>query len=473
MNRHLLAFACGTALAFAAASCSLTTAQGFTECITDVECGSRAVCSHGYCVPLPARCEKKEGSFNTFDRIPLAALLPLTDSPDGGAEDASERAGLDAMRLAVGEVNAQQGLAGRLFALYTCDTGRSSDEIVAQTKWMISQLQVPAIITSGSSQTIAAYRAASDAPTFFMSATSTAVDLVALYNENQAHLLWRTSPPDSQQAKVISTLLRTDPTYTQAATPRRIGIIYEDGSYGHGLTEALATDLTNNGKDVRTIQYDAAALDPNAVLNELQSFAPNVTVLVSFPPAVKDIVRAAKQRQSLTHASGHRWAFADAAKDPAIVDAYTAPEIDGALGTAPAMGVGPAFRDFADRYRTRFHVDPALYGYTAQSYDAMYLVMLTTAWGKYKGLLNGANLAEGMSRVSAVGQAQVNVGATGWQTATAALSGGASIDLKGASGELDYSSAASMDTGAPTALYEVWSVHADGGIKTERNVSPP
>jgi branched-chain amino acid transport system substrate-binding protein len=184
---------------------------------------------------------------------------------------------------------------------------------------------------------------------------------------------------------------------------------------------------------------------------------------------VKAIVKAAKARPTLTRANGHKWAFADAAKDPAIVDQYTANEIDGELGTAPAMGVGPAFRDFSDRYRTRFGVDPALYGYTAQSYDAMYLVMLSTAWGKFKGLINGANLAEGMGRVSATGQAQVNVGATGWQTATTALSGGSSVDLKGASGDLDFD----PTSGAPSALYEVWQVHADGGISTVKNVPPP
>ena len=132
------------------ASCSFTTAGSFKECNSDSDCGSATACSKGYCLTLPEGCKREEagGSIKAFeqaDRIPIAAILPLTDM---GSADDSETQGVNAMRLAVSEVNDRMGLRNRSFGLFVCNTNKTDEPTKTQIAWMVENLQVPAIIMS-------------------------------------------------------------------------------------------------------------------------------------------------------------------------------------------------------------------------------------------------------------------------------------------------------------------------------------
>jgi branched-chain amino acid transport system substrate-binding protein len=170
----------------------------------------------------------------------------------------------------------------------------------------------------------------------------------------------------------------------------------------------------------------------------------------------------------LQRASGHRWFLSDAAKDPVIVTRETANELESCLGTAPAQGAGAAFGSFSDAFFTRFGVRPDTYAFTSHAYDAMWLTMASTAWASQNGgAITGERMREGMAHVSERGLPPLRLLASNWTELSTAMSSGASVNVEGSSGPLDYN----LDAGTPASPYEVWQV-LDGGLTTVRFVSP-
>ncbi len=464
MRRPVLAVLVGFALG-AAASCSFTTATGFTECTADSQCGASRACRDGYCLPLPERCVRTEGAFDKGDRIPLVALLPLTETPDGGARDESELQGLNAMSLAVFEANDREGLKGRRFALYSCNTGRSRDVLQQQLRWFVNELQVPAVITSGSGQTIAAAAEPSraDAGLMIMSATATSPELVEVYRRD--FTVWRVAPPDTQQALVIEQLFRADAAYMGA---QRIGVLYDDSAYGQGLAAATQERLALLGRSTRLVQFPVPLTDPAGIISQLESFAPQATVLVAFAPEVRTLIAEAATRPALTRANGHRWLLTDSSKDPSIIDAATGPQLADALGTAPAQGAGSSFSVFRDRFISRYGADPNNYSFTSHSYDGMYLVMLSAAWASGGGgPISGPRMNDGMRKLTGGARSYRLLGVD-WVGASSDLASGQAIDAEGSSGRLDFD----YDAGAPKSPYEVWRILPDGGFTTAGIVTP-
>lgn len=468
MRRPVPAAVLGLALG-AAASCSFTTATGFTECTADSQCGASRACRDGYCLPLPERCVRTEGAFDKGDRIPLVALLPLSTELDGGVRDQSEEQGRNAMSLAVFEANDREGLKGRRFALFTCDTGSDRGELQKQLRWFVGELQVPAVITSGSGQTIGAAEEPSrqDAGLLIMSATATSPELVRYYQRD--FTVWRVAPPDTQQALVIEQLFRNDAAYMGA---QRIAVLHVDSIYGQGISDALQTRLTLLGRTVTVVPFPENLTDPAQVVSTLatsvQGQPPQATVLVAFAPEVRTLVSEAATRPALARANGHRWLLTDSAKDPSIVDAVTLPQLVDALGTAPAQGAGSAFPAFRDRYQARYGVDPNSYSFTSHAYDAMYLVMLSAAWASSGGgPISGPRMNEGMRKITGGARSYRLLGVD-WVGASTDLANGQAIDAEGSSGRLDFD----YDAGAPKSPYEVWRILPDGGFTTAGIVTP-
>lgn len=448
------------------ASCSFTTAGNFVECRTDVDCGTLAACSQGYCLALPAGCRREEAggatrAFDKTDRIPLAALLPLTDM---GTLDNSEVQGLNAMLLAVSEVNDRSGLKNRSFGLFVCDTGRVEETTKLQTQWMVDNLRVPAILTSGSGQTQIAAKDLSrlDAGTLVMSATATSPSLISTYR-NEGNV-WRVSPPDTFQATALAKLIKADFPDAGGVT---IDVVYEDTDYGGGFGQPMADALLalgfmNNRRPFRPNDANSQTM----VINGLANVSPKATVLIAFPSDARDLITRAKTFPTLTRAAGHRWYLTDATKDPSVLNAATLTELDLAIGTAPAQGAGGAFAAFRDSFRTRYNTDPNSFSYTSHSYDALWLVMLATAYAESTGEISGPRLGQGMGKVSAAG-ASIPLRVDKWTEASNILLQGLSINAEGASGPLDFD----PDAGVPSAPYEVWQV-SDGGIRVLRLTNP-
>lgn len=455
------------------AACTLINGSGFEECQTDLECGGSKVCVSRYCLPTPPDCRRAAGNFGVPNAIRLAALLPLSDV-DGGVIDQSEVAGLNAIELAVEDVNTSGGVDGRPFSLTVCNTRGATETLAAQVSFVVGELKVPAFFTSGSDHTLLAteHPARMDAGTLVMSATATTEQLIGVYQRQGVP--WRVAPPDSLQVRVMARVIADDPGLSQART---IALLYEDSSYGSGLASALRERLNApaSGKRAEIIDYPGRGkAGPKEVL-ALQTFhgaltaTQRLTVFIGFPPDIRTVVNGTRTTATLSYSSGHRFLFSDSAKDPTIITPQTLPELSGSFGTAPAQGVGTAFDDFRSRYRRRFEIDPNDFAYTSHSYDAAFAVMYSAAWAaREQGSITGPRMIEGMSKLSSATGSPYRVRQDTWRNASSALLGGRAINLEGASGPLDFD----LDAGAPSSPYEVWQVTDAGTLTTVRLVTP-
>jgi branched-chain amino acid transport system substrate-binding protein len=293
-----------------------------------------------------------------------------------------------------------------------------------------------------------------------MSGTSTAPDLIAEF-VSSGGLLWRTAPPDTLQARVLAVELTTEPRFNYDGGTA-LGIVYFNDAYGQGLSGELKA---------RIPAATAVPLsDPASVVATLKSRgATGVTVLIAVPSDAKPFLQAAFGDPQLQRASGHTWAFADAAKDPDLLTVPNAStELAGALGTAPAQGAGAPYPIFRDAYLAKFGLDPNNYSFTSHSYDAMYLLGLGASYGTGAGApLTGHSIATAMGLVE-TGQ-MLEIRPTDYASMSTALAAGMSINVEGNSGHLDFI----PDAGAPLSPIEIWEIGADGGIQTLRTVDPP
>jgi branched-chain amino acid transport system substrate-binding protein len=452
-----------------AASCSFITATGFSDCETDSNCGNEQVCLEKYCINMATGCRRLTGEFASNNRVVFAATLPLSSMPDGGVVDQSEQQGLNALALAVEEGNLRDGIKGKKFALLFCNTGGDDALAKQQVQWLATEMKVPAVVTSGSGQTIAITNVAAMKDVMVMSATSTSPELIGTFQSNK-QLVWRTAPSDSLQARVMADLIEADyPAATDGGVtaPTRIGIVYVNTTYGQGLSAGLRARLPTRF-EVKELPYELN-MDISQAINDLNAFAPKLTMVVGFPPDIRAMVNLAKSKAALSRASGHRWLFSDSAKDPALLIDGTLAELAGSVGTAPAQGAGATFPSFKDRFVSKFAADPASFSFTSHSYDAMYLLMLSAAWatgGNSDAGITGLAMADGMRHVSS--GAAFSLAPNNFTGAVTAMQAGMSIDVEGASGKLNYD----LDAGAPSSPYELWLIEADGGLSTTRLVEP-
>ena len=440
--------------------CSLVVG-GFEECTQDGDCEGGRICQTGYCVvdPVPEGCGRTEGAVDVEGAMPLGAALPLT--PDGQT-DQSEVMGLNALLIGLDEVNQRDP-----FVLHVCDSAGDPQRVQAQVTWLTEQMGAKAVVTSGSGQTIAAASAAVPLGTLVMTATATSPELTVLQDQG---LVWRTAPSDAIQGAVIADLLLNGTAYFDASSVQKVGLVSLNDPYGQGLTAVLIDAFEGQTKTLSTHQYERAGSIDN-IIDALDAADPDVTVLVAFPDDAARILNAATTRANLAPVSGHRWFFTDSAKDPALMRGLTTNgQIEGALGTAPAQGAGPAYTQFATSFVSRFRVDPAQFSFTSHSYDAMYLLALGSMWAKGAdgtGEVTGARIAEGLRQLSA-GQA-LQFRPTDLTAMKAALQQGQTIDVRGASGELDFN----PDTGEAPSPIEVWRVVGEGFETVEAGRQPP
>ena len=122
-------------------------------------------------------------------------------------------------------------------------------------------------------------------------------------------------------------------------------------------------------------------------------------------------------------------------------------------GTRPELPSGPVFEVFRSRYQVEFMQDPEAFSFTANAYDASWLVLYGIAWAdQQEGATDGLNIARGLRRVSD-GPA-FDVTPSSFSPIVAAFGRGQSVDVQGASGDLDYDPATEETDGS----FEVWTV---------------
>jgi branched-chain amino acid transport system substrate-binding protein len=455
--------------------CSFTTASGLTECESSSDCDSAQVCKAGFCLPQPLGCGDEFGPTDNPNAIPIGAALPLTTA-DG--KDESEEQALNSIKLAIDEVNQREGINGRFFALYICDTASDPARAREQAEWLVKEKGVPVVFTSGSAQTITASSVTIAAGALLMTHTSTSPDIATLQDKAQgssAGLVWRTAPSDTLQGRIIGDLLQeTIPVTggTPFAGTDNVVIAYVDDPYGQGLFGVTLRRLVE--PEVNSAQYKRNG-DVTPAVSAITGNQPDITVMVGFSEDnAKIISTLASQGRT-----GLKWFFTDAGKDPGLftsLGAY-ASQVNGSYGTAPAQARpgDDVYRQFANRFRASYGKDPGQFSFTAHAYDAMYMVALGTAYAAGADPakpqpITGARIAEGLTHMTPGPGVPAQTFALGFNdfiSARAIVRAGGTIDVKGASGELDFDN----ETGEAPSEYELWRV-VGGAFETVQLINP-
>jgi serine/threonine protein kinase len=301
--------------------------------------------------PPPEGCGQVYGS-HARDRILIGATMPLTlgNKADGGQNQL-----LSATLLALDEINQRDGVATRPFALSVCDNRGDLDRIKSQVRYLVEELKVPAVVTSWSAQTLLAMGITLPAGVLTITADATSPELRHVPDglNGAPRLLWRTTPSDEIQSRVIADLLIHAPEWSSI---ERVGIVYMDDPYGQGLAVPMSLLLRRGAKEVHAFQY-AYRGDITATVKQLAATHPQITVVVGFPYDMVRILNMAATVPELTRAAGHRWFFTDAGKEQSIFTVEHPDEIEGAHGTAPARPESDAYAAFSARFSARFHID--------------------------------------------------------------------------------------------------------------------
>ncbi|HEX4458336.1 MAG TPA: bifunctional serine/threonine-protein kinase/ABC transporter substrate-binding protein, partial [Polyangia bacterium] len=341
---------------------------------------------------LPDGCRAHYGS-DASDAIVIGATLPLTFA--GQPEDGQLQL-LNAMRLALDEINQRDGVGGRSFALRVCDNAGDSARVRNQVRWLVEDVKVPALVTSWSSMTLLAVHQTLAAGVLTVTADATSPELSALpaTNAEGLRMLWRTSPSDAMQGRKVAELVATDRRY---ANVERVAILYQDDPYGQGLAGVIAARLPQLKPtlQVRTIQYPFRG-DVSSAVSQLAAGKPQLTVLVGFPLDVVRILNLAAATPALTRKAGMRWFFSDSVQEPTLFAGLERPgEIDGTFGLEPATGDSAESVSFYSRFQSRFLRRAQSQTYAANRYDAVYLIALAAAYAVGKdghGTIDGARL---------------------------------------------------------------------------------
>lgn len=369
-----------------------------------------------------------EDALDPTKTVLLGVLMPNTGGLGALGPSISRAA-----YLAVDEINQAGGIGdGRQLALLDCDTATNPEKAVEAAQRLVD-LGVPAIIgAAASSSTIKVFNeVARPAGVVMISPSSTTPAISDLPDDD---LLWRTAPSDAIQGAAIAAFL-------EAQNIRKVAVINRDDVYGQGLREALqdarCERVTCDEDTYLTRSYPAEGATADDFFNiilDLQEFEPQQVVLIAFvEDGVQFLDRAAR-------APGLRqFILTDGAKKIDLVD-RTSDEAEPLLrelfGTAPASPAGDNYLDFERRYSGKWQgALPDVFN--AHAYDAAYLL------GYAVGALGdeiptGPAIAAQLKRLSE--GPEIDAGGGDWNRGVNLLrqSAEATIDFRGASGELDF-----------------------------------
>lgn len=460
------------------AGCSLTLEEP-VPCRTDAECRESftfgASCgSDGLCMEpvFPARCGRSFPSDALADpeayrdSILIGSLFSFEDHADT----------LQAAELAVRQANDQGGLDGREFVMihcdYTPDAGDGLDDIEAVeelTPYLSDVLGAQAIVgPRGSSRTLAAHASLGDTPTVIISPSATSPLLTSAEavtpTDDTPGLLWRTAPPDTLQGTVIAQDMLDRGV-------RSVAVLYQAGAYGEGLSSLFSSTLSVEGGTVSLLTFGSGedfSLEVALIAEGIEAGDFDEVLMIS--SEIADYITffdSATATASLRRAYGETLgteaggiflpdaAFSDQLLDETTTAAQTL--FAKVRGSRPAPADGVVFNTFAASYRSEFNEDSTGSAFTPHSYDAAWMVLYGLAWASYnEDVVDGVGIARGLRRLSS-GES-VDVLASSWSTIQASFEAGRSVDLRGASGALDYD----PQTEETRAPIEVWSIeHED------------
>lgn len=460
-----------------ATSCSLGNVPS-TACTSSAECreafgfGHQCGADSGYCEPLslPARCDRvfPENLLTApevyEDVVLFGALFDLSTDEDN----------VRSIELAFEEANIDDGLNGRPVGLITCSYGEDlaidpePRDVAAQAsvEWLADHAGALGVLGPAGSQLVTDIYAEYAAPrdVFVMSPSATSDELIDIHVDPERpdapDLFWRTAPTDSAQAAAIAYDI-------EGRGNTNVAVVYQTGAYGTGLANLLEPALSipaarrftfANSNQLTAAIADVALVDGleevifvSSDTDDIASFLNGALQLPALAQADVFLTDAARSQSMLQSAAAASALFPNIRGTNPVADPNSAPQVA-----------------FYIAYRAKYGEDADNDSFNAFSYDAAWLSLYATAWADSQSLpLTGSNVAEGMRQLSS--GTPVPLRAASWSTVLEIFANGGTVDVAGASGDLDYDPV----TGETTAPIAVWTINGAGnGFVNERVCYP-
>jgi len=446
-------FAVAAATAALTVACSVASKVDYAECSASSECRSAFglgwVCGDaGLCeeVALNERCDSvfPKDLLSAPDKYPDAIIF-------GSLFDHNTANGdlilVKAANLAITEANASGLTDGRVFGMVHCDyqedediDGLTSDVAAVEgAKFLVDQMGVSAIVGPGTSGLAEAVfkelQLPAHAPQALMispSATSPSLTDIDVRDGDNPGLFWRSAPSDSVLSQVLAERM-TEGGITTAY------VIFADDSYSSGLANALDK---NFAPTLNRVGFS----DQSGVVPALTDVAKNPSgagVAVVFIGAdVAQVVAFLNGASGFPFYSDVDIFLGDAAYNTDVITqtkgqaASLYPKIRGVFPGSPS---GDVYNNFAANYKVAYNEDPANASYSPYTYDAAWLAIYGAAWAEYQREgFTGLDLAFGLQQVSSPTGLAVDLNRASWNTVKSQFKDGKGINIRGASGELDF-----------------------------------
>ena len=418
-----------------------------------------------------------------IEPIKLGVLMPLSGDLQGLGPSWE-----DAARLAAEDVNAGGGLFdGRPLELIFEDSGTDHTIATAAARKLVSSGVVGLIGpgTSGeSTQVLADVAKPAEIP--MISCCATATELTS-GNPPNGGFFFRTTPSDKLQGKALAFIAKTgiDDANVLAPPCPNAAFMFRNDAYGSGFQQVFQAEYegatisgsTQHGTIAATGSYGAP--DHEASLAEIQDAAVNLVsaidqvlspgvnpemciVVISFDvdgaPAIAKIddelqnVIAARTAANASFRLTYHYLVGDGANSGAFATGVGALGTK-ILGTVPFHATNAAYDEFVKAYRARFEETDEPIAFTAQTYDAVFLMALAITEAKSTV---GKDIRNKLYPVSGAGGGSRFEGAFFGEVANAVLAGD-KVDYVGPSGEATFDA-----FGDVVGDYVLWQVVGDG-----------
>lgn len=478
-----------------AAGCVLSRTT-YEECRSDAECyeafGLGTTCDgDGFCQTRPSnpRCDTFPDDLLEPSRGVAYKNHVIFGSVSPYENDLFEQFALSA-RLALLHVNARGGIDGsRGFGLIMCDAApatpdryddglaTSQEAAVAMARYLIDTWSVPAIFgPARSSEVEQVFLEVRDEDVLVITPSGTSPDLSALDNtaptDERPGLLWRTVPPDDLQGQAIAEDMSA-PGPGRTAAVDRVAVIYGNDAYGTALYNAFATSFeTGGGRDAQAFPYsetDTGQTLPQVVAQVATSASFDEVLFISSTPA--DIVSFLDISATSPAFDGKGIFLTEAAAAAEVLTGADSRRFSQVRGSRPRpldRSTDTVYETFLAEYQVAYDTSIADQIFTANSYDAGWMLAAGAAWAAYRenNRITGTNIAKGLRRLSA-GPAVI-VSSVGWPDLRSSFEQGRSVNLAGASGAIDYD----PETEETESPIQIWGITSSKTL-TELDVWTP
>lgn len=386
---------------------------------------------------------KEDEIEETNETIKIGAIFPLTLE---GAE-ASSQSRVNAIKLAVEEINAAGGVMGKELEVIVKDNKYDSILTVTRTKELIDEGCIAIIGPSTSGMSIIAAEQVTIPNNILLITPSGTSPKITDIDDN--NLLWRTAPSDAFQGNAAA-------NYAYNILGKKTaGILYTDSYYGNGL----ATEFTNSwiaagGTIINNVSYesqnDYSSVDFTNAVNQLFEGNPELIYLITQSEDGIKILNTISANIDLSYFPQILGCDGNHSND--FLPPNTPSDIaNGIIGFQPTSASDDTNNQtFTTNYKNKFGENPAS-AYAANAYDAAYLIAYAIL--KSNSVVP-SEIAAKLVDVSATGEI-VNV--NDFTNGSNLIKNGTDIDYEGASGSLTLDGNGDVVTGT----YTVWKIEND------------